>query len=39
MASLLIYKMAKVLYFYKSIKLKNTLNYAYTPLNNYSLNS
>ena len=29
--------MARVLYFYKSIKLKSALNYSYTPLNNYSL--
>jgi len=31
--------MAKVLYFYKSIKLKSTLNYPYILLNNYSLDS
>ena len=39
MVSLFIYKITKVLYFYKSIKLKSTLNYPYILLNNYSLNS
>ena len=38
-ASLLIYRMARVLYFCKSIKLRSTLNYPYIPLNNYSLDS
>ena len=31
MASLFIYKIARVLYFCKSIKLRNTLNYFYSP--------
>ena len=38
-ASLLIYRMARVLYFYKSIKSRSTLNYPYILLNNYSLDS
>ena len=31
--------MARVLYFYKSIKLRSALNYPYTLLNNYGLDS